>query len=165
MVINVWITAWKMAHLRLSFLNGSAPVKRQSTFLPLAVGMMAPLANVGSAKTSYPPVQVLHQSQTTVIGQQIEYPSGPAQITVATVTMEQGQVTGWHRHQAPLTARILEGELTVDYGVNGVRVYREGDTLVEALGSRHNGKNTGDGKVRILVVFSGAVGTANTVSE
>lgn len=79
--------------------------------------------------------------------------------------MEQGQVTGWHRHQAPLTARILEGELTVDYGVNGVRVYREGDTLVEALGSRHNGKNTGVGKVRILVVFSGAVGTANTVSE
>lgn len=113
----------------------------------------------------YPPVDVLLQSETTVIGQQIVYPEGQAQITAAIVTMEPGQVTGWHRHEAPLTAHMLEGELTVDYGDDGTRVYREGDTLIEALGSRHNGENTGDTVARIFVVFSGAVGVPNTVSE
>ncbi|MEN9925049.1 MAG: hypothetical protein RL268_1175 [Pseudomonadota bacterium] len=115
--------------------------------------------------TRYPPVDVLQQSETTIIGQKIVYPDGAAQITVARVTMDEGQVTGWHRHEAPLTAQILEGEITVDYGEQGKRVYRKGDTFIEALGTRHNGKNTGQGKVRLLVVFSGAVGTPNTVSE
>jgi len=117
------------------------------------------------ADADYPPVDILLQSETTVIGQQIVYPEGPAQITAAIVTMEPGQVTGWHRHEAPLTAHMLEGELTVDYGGDGTRVYREGDTLIEALGSRHNGENTGDGIARIFVVFSGAVGVPNTVSD
>lgn len=123
------------------------------------------LASAGYAETSYPPVDVLLQSETTIIGQQIVYPAGQSQITAAIVTMQPGQVTGWHRHEAPLTAHMLEGELTVDYGDDGTRVYREGDTLIEALGSRHNGENTGDGIARILVVFSGAVGIPNTVSE
>jgi quercetin dioxygenase-like cupin family protein len=123
------------------------------------------MANPGAAESSYPPVDVLLQSETTIIGEQIVYPEGPAQITVAIVTMQSGQTTGWHHHEAPLTAHMLEGELTVDYGENGTRVYREGDTLIEALGSRHNGQNTGDGIARIFVVFSGAVGTPNTVSE
>lgn len=117
------------------------------------------------ADADYPPVDVLLQSETTIIGQSIVYPEGPAQITAAIVSMQPGQVTGWHRHEAPLTAHILEGELTVDYGDDGKRVYRKGDTLIEALGSRHNGENTGDDLARIFVVFSGAVGIPNTVSE
>ncbi len=131
----------------------------------IAFAATTALAGQGYAETSYPPVDVLLQSETTVVGQKIVYPDGPAQITAAIVTMEPGQVTGWHRHQAPLTAHMLEGELTVDYGDDGKRLYREGDTLIEALGSRHNGENTGEGVARILVVFSGAVGTPNTVSE
>ncbi|MEN8685037.1 cupin domain-containing protein [Marivita sp.] len=137
----------------------------QSTCFLGVLGIAAILGSSSHAETSYPPVDVLLQSETTILGQQIVYPEGPAQITVAIVTMEAGQVTGWHRHEAPLTAHLLEGELTVDYGNDGKRVYRKGDTLIEALGSRHNGENTGDGIARILVVFSGAVGSANTVSE
>ena len=122
-------------------------------------------AGAAAAQTAYPPVDVLLQAETTIIGQPIVYPEGPAQITVAIVTMQQGQVTGWHRHEAPLAAHMLEGELTVDYGADGKRIYKKGDTLIEALGSSHNGENTGSGLARILVVFAGAVGTPNTVSE
>ncbi len=129
----------------------------------LAVAASIAIAGAVHAETAYPPVDVLLQSETTIIGQPIVYPDGPAQITAAIVTMESGQATGWHRHEAPLTAHMLEGELTVDYGPDGTRVYREGDTLVEALDSSHNGKNTGEGIARIFVVFSGAVGTPNTV--
>lgn len=137
----------------------------KSTFFTFMLGAAVAVAGAAHAETSYPPVEVLLQSETTVIGQPIVYPKGPAQITVAIVTMQPGQVTGWHQHEAPLTAHMLEGELTVDYGDDGTRVYRQGDTLIEALGSRHNGKNTGAGIARVLVVFSGAVGTPNTVSE
>ncbi|MDG1116096.1 MAG: cupin domain-containing protein [Flavimaricola sp.] len=137
----------------------------QTMIFNLALGAAMASACPSFAQDSYPPVDVLLQSETTIIGQEIVYPEGPAQITVAIVTMEQGQVTGWHRHEAPLAAHMLEGELTVDYGEAGTRVYNEGDTLIEALGSRHNGENTGDGIARILVVFAGAVGTPNTVSE
>lgn len=117
------------------------------------------------AESKYPPIELLLQTQSTVIGEAIVYPAGPAQVTIAIVTMEQGQTTGWHRHESPLIAYILQGELTVDYGPKGTRTYRKGDALVEALGSRHNGKNTGSGAARILAVFAGAVGSANTLSE
>ncbi|UYP67370.1 cupin domain-containing protein [Thalassobacter stenotrophicus] len=137
----------------------------QSILLRVLLGAATALASAGHAETSYPPVDVLLQSETTIIGQPIVYPEGTAQITAAIVTMQPGQVTGWHQHEAPLTAHMLQGELTVDYGDNGKRVYSEGDTLIEALGSRHNGENTGDDIARIFVVFSGAVGTPNTVSE
>lgn len=133
------------------------------SMLALVVTLAVP--GLASAETRYSNVDVLLQSKTTVIGEDIMYPDGPAQITAAIVSIGEGQATGWHHHEAPLTAHILEGELTVDYGENGKRVYQEGDTLIEALGSRHNGKNTGNGVAKVLVVFSGAVGTSNTVSE
>jgi quercetin dioxygenase-like cupin family protein len=56
--------------------------------------------------------------------------------------VEPGQATGWHRHDAPLFAYLLQGELTVDDGADGTSVYRTGDALVEAQGSAHNDVNT-----------------------
>jgi len=141
------------------------PMTLQTKIFNLALGAAIASAGPGFAEDSYPLVDVLLQSETTIIGQEIVYPEGPAQITVDIDTVEQGQVTGWHRHDAPLATYMLEGELTVDYREDGTRVYKEGDTLIEALGSRHNGENTGDGIARILVVFAGAIGTPNTVSE
>ena len=147
------------------FTKERSPMTVQSMICTLAFGTALTAASQGFAESNYPPVDVLLQSETTILGQQIVYPEGSAQITVAIVTMEPGQVTGWHTHEAPLAAHILEGELTVDYGEDGKRVYQNGDTLIEALGSRHNGENTGNGIARTLVVFAGAVGTPNTVSE
>ena len=118
-----------------------------------------------NALDGYPPLDVLLQSQTTVIGQPFSYPEGTAEITVVIVTMQAGEQTPWHIHNAPLIAHILEGEITVDYGPNGARTYTTGDTFVEAFRSRHQGTNTGSGVVRIFAVFAGAEGTANTVLE
>jgi quercetin dioxygenase-like cupin family protein len=115
------------------------------------------------AKVAYPTADVLLATSETVIGQPITYPAGPALVTASIVTMEPGQATGWHRHDAPLVGYLLQGELTVDYGPDGTRVYRAGDALVEALGSAHNGTNTGADTVRILAVSIGAEGVANTV--
>lgn len=127
----------------------------------LALALAAP----ATAKDTYPPLEVLLSSSETIIGQTIAYPDGPAKITAAIVTMLPGAATGPHIHNVPLFAYMLEGELTVDYGVDGKRTYKAGDSLLEAVGSVHNGTNTGSGIARVLVVFAGAEGVANTESR
>ena len=99
-----------------------------------------------------------------MLGQPISYPDeGPAKVTAAIVAMQPGEETGWHKHDVPLFGYILEGEVTVDYGAQGTRVYRAGDALMEAIDLPHNGRNTGKGVARMLAVFMGAEGVANTV--
>lgn len=106
---------------------------------------------------------LLNTSQT-IIGQGIAYPTGaPAKVVSAIVTMLPGEETGWHKHDVPMFGYIIEGEVTVDYGAKGTRVYRQGDAVVEAVDWPHNGRNTGKVPARILAVFMGAEGVPNTV--
>jgi quercetin dioxygenase-like cupin family protein len=123
------------------------------------IGMLAGFA---LGKSTYPPLDVLLATSQTEIGQPIAYPQGVPKVTAAIITMEPGQETGLHAHHAPLFAYILSGELTVDYGPDGERVFKEGSAFLEAFNSDHNGRNTGPVATRILAVFMGAEGVANT---
>ena len=76
-----------------------------------------------------------------------------------------GQATGWHHHDVPLFAYILEGELTVDYGPDGKKTYKTGDSFIEAFKTEHNGVNTGTTPARILAVFAGSDDAQNTVTD
>ena len=132
----------------------------------LALSALASIAGAhpAFAKDIYPRVQPLLSTSRTVIGERIAYPTGaPAKVTAVIVTLRPGEQTGWHRHGVPLYGYVLEGELTVDYGVHGKRVYRKGDSLMEAIGAPHNGHNTGKGVMRVMAVFMGAEGRPNTV--
>jgi quercetin dioxygenase-like cupin family protein len=101
----------------------------------------------------------------TVMDEPIVYPVGtPAKITTAVVEMAPGAETGWHTHGVPLTGFILDGELTVDYGSRGKRVYKKGDSVAEAMSIPHNGKNTGSGVMRLFVVYMGAEGIATSTA-
>jgi quercetin dioxygenase-like cupin family protein len=105
----------------------------------------------------------LLQSSQTTIGQPIEYPAGPARVTAAMVTVPPGGETGWHSHEVPLFGYILDGALTVDYGSKGVKVYKAGDSWMEAMDWPHDGINKGDVPVRLLAVYMGGGDKANTV--
>lgn len=113
-------------------------------------------------RSSYPPLEILLSSSETILGQKIAYPAGTPKVTAAIITMEPGQETGLHLHHTPLFAYILSGELTVNYGPEGERVYRQGSAFLEAYNSDHNGRNTGTELTRILAVYMGAEGVANT---
>lgn len=132
---------------------------------PLLLSALILTATSVVARDTYPPVEVLLQTSTSVIGEPLEYPEGTPEVTMAIVTMQPGQDTGPHRHDAPLMAYVLEGEITVDYGAAGTRTYNPGDAFVEAFGSTHSGVNTGDGIARILAVFAGSDTVSNTVVE
>ncbi len=110
-----------------------------------------------------PQVDVLLQSGETILGQPVRYPEGrAAKVTAAIITMAPGQSTGWHKHDVPLFAYLLDGEITVDYGAEGRRVYKKGDAFLEAIVTPHNGRSTGDVPARLVAVFAGAEGVRNT---
>jgi quercetin dioxygenase-like cupin family protein len=104
----------------------------------------------------------LLSSSKTVMDEQIIYPAGAAKITTGILTLDPGDETGWHTHGAPLTGIVLDGELTVDYGGKGNRIYKQGESIAETMSIPHNGKSTGTGPMRLFVVFIGAEGVANT---
>jgi quercetin dioxygenase-like cupin family protein len=136
--------------------------------LGLSTCLTASFADSSSAvretSASYPGVRTVLSTGSTVTGEPIRYPAGaPALITAIEIVLQPGQQTGWHTHPVPLFGYILEGELTVDYGPLGQRVYRTGDGLAEAMNEAHNGRNTGQSPVRILAVFIGMEGVRETV--
>ncbi|MBI3196074.1 MAG: cupin domain-containing protein [Rhodospirillales bacterium] len=133
----------------------------------LAVFIVVALALPSSARAqqAYPTEDLLNTG-TTVMGEPLRYPtSGPARVTVSIVTVVPGADTALHHHPAPLVAYILEGELTVEYKDLGRRVYRQGEALLEAMDVPHRGLNLGTRPVRLLAVYLGAEGTANTALD
>jgi len=109
---------------------------------------------------------LLTKARATVLGQTVVYPTGtPAEVSSATVTMQPGQETGWHRHDAPLYVQVLEGTVTVEYDGGVVKAYPKGSVIMEATGTYHNGRNLGSEPVLILTVSIGAEGIENTVAR
>ncbi len=134
------------------------------TFLALTPLNSARADEPGSAGS--PDIDVLLSGNQTVAGETIAYPvDQPAAVTAAIVTLLPGQETGWHIHGVPVFGYILEGELTVDYGALGPRVYRQGEGFLEAISFRHNGRNDGEVPVRVLAVFMGGEASRNTIAE
>lgn len=108
---------------------------------------------------------LLDKARKTILDQDLEYPHDThAEVSSGIVTIPPGVETGWHRHDTPLVVHVMEGVVTVEYDGGVVNEYGPGDTFVEAIGTRHNGRNLGDVEVVIYTVSIGAEGLQNTVS-
>jgi quercetin dioxygenase-like cupin family protein len=130
-----------------------------------AAGLLCLAGLLGRTAIAMPPgpsVETLIDTSETVLGQQFAYPEGRARITAAVVTVPPGAVLAPHLHPVPLFGYVLQGELIVDYGSQGERIYRAGDALVEAIDWPHQGRNGGRGVVKILVVYAGAEGVPDS---
>ncbi len=116
-------------------------------------------AEFGSARDLSKIFIPLFVTGASVMDEPIVYPTGaPAKLTANILTLEPGQETGWHTHGVPIAGIVLEGEITVDYGARGVRTFRKGDAVAEAINVPHNGKNTGPGTLRVFALYMGAEG-------
>lgn len=103
------------------------------------------------------------QLTTTILGQPLQYLTGSPEVSSSILTMAPGQETGRHRHDAPLYVYVLSGEVTVTYDGGIVKTYSEGMAILEAVGTNHNGVNSGKVPVQLLIVNLGAAGVENTV--
>lgn len=138
-------------------------MKRLTAAALTALACMAVTDPAAAEDKGYPLVPLI-SSGTTVVGETIKYPeTGAANVTAAIITLAPGAATIEHEHGVPLFAYMLDGELTVDYGAHGKRVYRKGDAFMEAMAVPHAGTNTGNVPVRILAVYMGAVGAKDTI--
>ena len=134
-------------------------------FSALTAALAFSLPSLAWSQQAYPTIELL-ATGTTVVGEQIRYPtSGPAKVTASIVTIAPGADSLVHRHPAPLVAYILDGEVTVDYGPLGRKVFRKGEAMVEAMDVPHRGMNFGSEPVGILAIYLGAEGTANVKLE
>jgi quercetin dioxygenase-like cupin family protein len=129
----------------------------------LALAFLAALALPAAAQDSQYQnlLTPLLSGNQTIIDQTIAYPEGTPKVTAAIVVIPPGKDTGWHTHAVPLFVYVLEGEVTVDYGSKGIKVYKAGEALLEAENWPHNGMNKTDELVRIFAVYMGAEGLAN----
>lgn len=123
----------------------------------------APADPAAAKSGGYPAVPLLETGKT-ILGEKIRYPrTGDANVTAAIFTLEPGGRSMLHKHGVPLFAYILEGELTVDYGKHGTRVYKQGQSLMEAMNVAHFSVNSGAVPVRLLAVYMGAKNARDVV--
>ena len=135
------------------------------------LGLLVPLVLVSTATMAEDLTPQAYQNLLTplvqggndVLGRPLAYPEGTPNVTSAIVTVPPGGETGWHEHEVPLFAYILEGELTVDYGEKGKKTYKAGEAVLEAVGWSHNGTNTGTVPMKLVAVYMGGGTSANTV--
>ncbi len=115
--------------------------------------------NATRAQTAAPPsypAEPLLSTGTTVLGEPLRYPKGAAHVTSEIITLAPGERTIRHQHGVPMFFHMLDGELTVDYGPRGKRIYRKGQSGIEEMNVTHFGENTGQEPVRLIVVYMGA---------
>ena len=130
--------------------------------LALAFVLVLPATAEESAPLAYKNLLTpLFKGNETIVGQTIAYPAGEPKVTVAIVVIAPGKDTGWHTHQVPLFVTVMDGEVSVDYGSKGVKLYKAGDSFLEAMDWPHNATNKTDAIVRIMAVYMGADGKAD----
>jgi quercetin dioxygenase-like cupin family protein len=104
----------------------------------------------------YPAIK-LYSGSTTVMGEEIAYPTtGKAHVNAMIVTLAPGEKTMVHQHGVPVFIHILEGEVTVDYGAKGTKTFKQGESFLEAMEVAHAGMNSGTVPVKILAVYMGS---------
>ncbi len=106
-------------------------------------------------------------AKTTVTagGEPVNYPrTDKPEVTANVVELAPGAETGWHYHPIPVDGYIIRGTLEVERKNGEVITYHQGDAIIEAVDSLHNARNTGIDPVEMVAFYTGAQGTANTVT-
>lgn len=104
-------------------------------------------------------VETLLKTDTTTLGQKIKYPQfRDEEITISKITIPPGKSTGWHKHEFPVFAYILKGNLTIEFDNNKTLQFSENSSFSEVINTYHNGVNNGKNDIILIAFFMGAKG-------
>lgn len=95
----------------------------------------------------------------------ITYPAGAAEVTALIVEIAAGGQTGWHEHQVPSFAYVMEGTLEVTRATGETKVLHVGDVLPEVVNTLHNGRALDGKAVKLLVLYTGSSDKKLTVAH
>jgi quercetin dioxygenase-like cupin family protein len=111
-------------------------------------------------------IETLLKTDTTSTGQKISYPQFQEdQVTMLRITIHPGESTGWHKHEFPVFAYIMKGNLTVELENNKTMLYSENTSFAEVINTTHNGVNKGKEDVVLIAFFMGEKGKALSVHK
>jgi quercetin dioxygenase-like cupin family protein len=115
-------------------------------------------------KAQYNPdltIQPILKSDTNALGQKIVYPSVQnSEVTMLKITLPPGKTTGWHVHDYPVFAYVLQGTLTVEYENHTTMIFQENSSFAEVVHTTHRGTNKGDKDLILLAFYLGEKGKA-----
>ena len=101
-------------------------------------------------------IEPLLKTDTTSIGQKIIYPDFQNdEVTIAKITIPPGKSTGWHKHEFPVFAYVLQGNLTVEMDTNKIYQFPANSSFSEVIDTFHNGVNNGNEDVVLIAFFMG----------
>jgi quercetin dioxygenase-like cupin family protein len=110
---------------------------------------------------------LLDKAAVTILEEAFSYPiTNNPEVSSSIITLPPGTQTGWHLHEAPMYAYVLEGTLEVTYQLDGAEItntYTKGEAIMEGLNTPHNGANNTDKPVKVLVVNFGSPDLDNSV--
>jgi quercetin dioxygenase-like cupin family protein len=135
------------------------------TIFGAAVAVM--LVAAPALAKDYPATVELLKTDKTILGEPITYPGSDvtAEIHSHIVVMKVGEKTSWHKHGVPLYVHVLKGTVSVEYAGHGTKVYKPGDTFMEAMDVWHQATNVGADEVQILTVFMGGNGQPQVIHK
>ena len=111
-------------------------------------------------KSPYHSVKVtpipMFNAPNTVLNQPIQYP--PSQniiLETKMIEISPGVTPALHYHPGPLYVYVINGELQVDYGSKGIKLFKEGASFVEAINVCHAVSVVSKTPVQLFTVFIG----------
>jgi quercetin dioxygenase-like cupin family protein len=109
-------------------------------------------------------ITTLVKSSETIAGKKIAYPpSDKAEMSALLVEVPPHSEIGLHMHPVPLVVYVLEGTMDVEISGGEKRKYEQGTAFLEVVNTWHNGINSTDKPLKLLVVFAGEVGKSNLI--
>jgi len=137
----------------------------QSLFKLLLLATSAVFSSHASALThldgSYPyegidaSIIPIEQSPKTILGQEFKYPAGQPLVKAFNIYIPVGKQTSLHKHAIPLFIYVVSGDLEVDYGSKGKKIFKSGTSYIEAIEWCHVGKVAGKTPVKIIGIYLG----------
>ena len=111
-------------------------------------------------------IEPILKTDTTSIGQNIIFPSSQNdEVTILKVTIPQGASTGWHKHEYPVFAYVLKGELCVELDNGTSKQFAENTCFAEVINTYHNGFNKGKDNVILIAFYLGEKGKTLSVKK
>ena len=109
-------------------------------------------------------VEQLTKSSSSWDGEALpDYPKGKPEVTILRIKILAGAKLETHNHPVINAGVLLAGELTVVTEDNKTLHLKAGDSIIEVVNKKHNGKNEGMNTAEIIVFYAGEVNKPITI--